>query len=164
MVVAQQQPDFIGNGFSAPSETTHQSQLLHGHHAIGDMSAMSMVPPPQQIGMNEMLIRMGSWPSRRTDKYLESLAPWVTHMLAHRTPTVRQLAAYQAQMEARGRHSAKNRAENMAQAGQTTTHCSISTGSSALESGQSVTGWIDGAIGAAWDSFETRSWDKASSV
>ena len=42
---------------STPSRSTGSGQVSQNRR---DMSAMSMVPSPQQIGFNEMLIRMGA--------------------------------------------------------------------------------------------------------
>ena len=66
-----------------------------------DMSAMSMVPPPQQIGMNEMLIRMGAAgleAQRRWSR--KSGAMGDAYAGAQDANRATGLAAYQAQMEA----------------------------------------------------------------
>lgn len=107
--------------------------------------------------MNEMLIRMGAAGLRGAQTSgLESLAAMGdAYAGAQDANRATGLAAYQAQMEAlKDGTSAKQREENMAQAGQIDdTLFDFNKALSALESGQSVTGWIDGTIGAAWDSF-----------
>ena len=82
---------------------------------------MSMVPSPQQIGMNEMLIRMGAAGlGGSAEGGLQALgAIGDTYGAIQDANRATGLAAYQAQMEAlKDGTSAKQKAENMERVGQ----------------------------------------------
>lgn len=84
---------------STPSRSTGSGQVSQNRR---DMSAMSLVPSPQQIGLNEMLIRMGGAGVRGAAQGgLESIGA-MTDVYGQIQDANRAngLAAYQAQMEA----------------------------------------------------------------
>ena len=123
-----------------------------------DMSAMSMVPSPQQIGLNEMLIRMGSAGLRGAQTSgLESLAAMGdAYAGVQDANRATGLAAYQAQMEALADGTtAKQKAENMERVGQIDqTLFDMDRALGYLEEdGMSLTGFFDSTFGAAWDNI-----------
>lgn len=137
---------------STPSRSTGSGQVSQNRR---DMSAMSMVPSPQEIGFNEMLIRMGAAGlAGSAEGGLQALgAIGDTYGQIQDANRATGLAAYQAQMEAMADGStAKGREERLTQAGKIDdTLFDMQRALNALESGQSVTGWFDSTVGAVWD-------------
>ena len=122
-----------------------------------DMSMMSLVPPPQQIGLNEALIRIGGAGVRGSAQGgLEAIGSMTdTYGAIQDANRATGLAAYQSQMEAlQDGSTAKGREERLEQAGKVDdTLFDMQRALTALESGQDVTGWWDSTVGSAWDDF-----------
>jgi hypothetical protein len=123
-----------------------------------DMSAMSMVAPPQQIGMNEMLIRMGAAglgaSSRGGLEALEAIGKTYGEIQDANRAT--GLAAYQAQMDALEKGaSSKQDQENMQRIGQIDeTLYDMDRALNYLErDDMSLTGFFDATFGATWDNI-----------
>ena len=137
---------------STPSRSGGSGQVSQNRR---DRSAMSMVPPPQQIGFNEMLIRMGAAGlGASAQGGLQSLeAMGRTYGEIKDINRATGLAAYQAQMDAlKDGSTAKGREERLKQAGKIDeTLFDMQRALNALESGQSVTGWFDSTVGAVID-------------
>ena len=123
-----------------------------------DMSAMSMVPSPQEIGMNEMLIRMGAAGLGASEQGgLQALqAIGQTYGDIQDANRATGLAAYQAQMDAMasgesGKQAAEN-AERVSQIDQTLFDMDRALGYLEKD-GMSLTGFFDSTFGAAWDNI-----------
>ena len=117
---------------------------------------MSMVPSPQQIGFNEMLIRMGAAGlAGSAEGGLQALgAIGNTYGAIQDANRATGLAAYQAQMEALADGTtAKQKAENMERVGQIDqTLFDMNSALTALE-GEGLTGFFDNTFGRAWDNL-----------
>ena len=112
---------------------------------------MSMVPSPQQIGFNEMLIRMGAAGlAGSAEGGLQALGA-IGDTFGKDANRATGLAAYQAQMEALGRHFRQAKQENMERVGQIDqTLFDMNSALSALEVG--LTGFFDNTF-KTWDNL-----------
>lgn len=124
-----------------------------------DRSIMSMVPPPpQRIGLNEALIRIGGAGVRGSAQGgLEAIGAMTdAYGQIQDANRATGLASYQAQMEALAKGTtAKQQQENMEQVGQIdATLYDMDRALGYLErDGMNLTGFFDSTFGAAWDNI-----------
>jgi len=149
-----------GNPALTYNSTPASSSGLNGQVSQNrrDMSALSMVPAPTQIGLNEMLIRMGAAGlGASAEGGLQALgAIGDTYGQIQDANRATGLAAYKAQMEAlKDGTSAKQKQENMERVGQIdATLYDMDRALGYLErDGMNLTGFFDSTFGAAWDNI-----------